>query len=48
VNASGEAYVTPSLLQGRQMIRVSVGADATERAHVEGVWKLLREAAGAA
>jgi aromatic-L-amino-acid decarboxylase len=48
VNASGEAYVTPSLLQGRQMIRVSVGADATERAHVEAVWKLLREAAGAA
>ncbi|HEY6100817.1 MAG TPA: pyridoxal-dependent decarboxylase, partial [Anaeromyxobacter sp.] len=48
VNASGEAYVTPSLLEGRQMIRVSVGAEATERAHVEAVWRLLREAAGAA
>ncbi|HSN93208.1 MAG TPA: pyridoxal-dependent decarboxylase [Anaeromyxobacteraceae bacterium] len=46
VNGSGRAYVTPSLLKGRQLIRVSVGAEGTERGHVEEVWRLLREAAG--
>jgi aromatic-L-amino-acid decarboxylase len=46
VNGSGEAYVTPSVLAGKQMIRVSVGAEGTEREHVEAVWRLLREAAG--
>jgi aromatic-L-amino-acid decarboxylase len=45
VNASGRAYVTPSLLKGKQMIRVSVGATATERGDVEGVWRELRDAA---
>ncbi|HET9598890.1 MAG TPA: pyridoxal-dependent decarboxylase [Anaeromyxobacteraceae bacterium] len=45
VNRSGRAYVTPAALGGRQMIRVSVGAEATERRHVEGVWQALREAA---
>jgi aromatic-L-amino-acid decarboxylase len=44
VNGSGAAYVTPSLLGGRQMIRVSVGAEGTEREQVEQVWRLLREA----
>jgi aromatic-L-amino-acid decarboxylase len=46
VNRGGRAYVTPSLLKGRQIIRVSIGAEATERRHVEEVWRLLREAAG--
>ncbi len=46
VNGEGRAYVTPSVLKGKQMIRVSVGATATERVHVEGVWRALREAAG--
>jgi aromatic-L-amino-acid decarboxylase len=46
VNGSGRAYVTPALLKGRQMIRVSVGATATERHDVERVWRELREAAG--
>jgi aromatic-L-amino-acid decarboxylase len=45
VNRSGKAYVTPSVLKGKQMIRVSVGADATEREHVAAVWALLQEAA---
>jgi aromatic-L-amino-acid decarboxylase len=45
VNRGGKAYVTPSVLKGRQMIRVSVGAEGTEREHVEAVWKLLQEAA---
>jgi aromatic-L-amino-acid decarboxylase len=47
VNAGGRAYVTPSVLKGRQMIRVSIGALGTERADVERVWAELRAAAGA-
>jgi aromatic-L-amino-acid decarboxylase len=46
VNRAGRAYVTPSLIKGKQMIRVSIGATATERKDVEIVWQELREAAG--
>jgi aromatic-L-amino-acid/L-tryptophan decarboxylase len=42
VNDSGRAFVTPSMLDGRWMVRVSIGAEATEREHVAGVWSLLR------
>ena len=42
VNASGEAYVTPAMLDGRWMVRVSVGSLTTERAHVSALWDLLR------
>ena len=45
VNAGGRAYVTPSVLKGVETIRVSIGAEATERADVEAVWRELREAA---
>ncbi len=47
VNASGRAYVTPSVVSGRQLIRVSIGATATERRDVEAVWAALRAAAAA-
>lgn len=47
VNRSGKAYLTPSVLKGRQVIRVSVGAEPTERAEVEALWKLLKAAARA-
>nr|WP_314493167.1 DOPA decarboxylase [uncultured Pseudomonas sp.] len=43
LNASGSAYVTPAQLQGQWMVRVSVGALPTERAHVEGLWDALRQ-----
>lgn len=47
VNASGEAYVTPATLDGRWMVRLSVGALTTEREHVAALWDLLRaEASG--
>ncbi|MEP6991689.1 MAG: pyridoxal-dependent decarboxylase [bacterium] len=46
VNASGRAYLTPALLDGRWMARVSVGAEPTERSDVEALWALLREFAG--
>jgi aromatic-L-amino-acid decarboxylase len=45
VNQAGRVYVTPSLLKGGQMIRVSVGAQGTERTHVALVWSELRDAA---
>ncbi len=46
VNDSGRAYVTPAVLKGKPMIRVSIGAMETERADVERVWAELRRAAG--
>ena len=45
VNASGKAYLTPSVLKGKQMLRVSIGAERTGRGEVEALWGLLREAA---
>jgi aromatic-L-amino-acid decarboxylase len=42
VNASGEAYVTPAVLDGRWMVRLSVGSLTTERNHVAALWDLLR------
>ncbi len=43
VNDGGRAFVTPAVLDGRWMVRVSVGAEATERADVEELWALLKE-----
>ena len=45
INEGGKAYLTPAMLKGRQMLRVSIGAEATERAQVEALWTLLNEAA---
>ncbi len=42
VNNSGGAYLTPSVLDGRWMVRVSIGSLATERRHVEALWALMR------
>jgi aromatic-L-amino-acid decarboxylase len=43
LNRSGLTYLTPAVLDGRWMVRVSIGAEATERAHVEQVWKAMQE-----
>jgi aromatic-L-amino-acid decarboxylase len=45
VNRSGAAYLTPALLDGRWMVRISIGALATEREHVAALWDLLRKEA---
>jgi len=42
VNHSGEAYLTPAQLDGRWMVRISIGSLLTERAHVEALWTLLQ------
>jgi aromatic-L-amino-acid decarboxylase len=47
VNEGGTAYLTPSILKGKQTIRISIGAEATERRHVEALWRALGEAAAA-
>ncbi len=45
VNQAGRYYLTSAVLKGRQIIRISVGAQATERKHVEGLWSELRDLA---
>ncbi|APR85674.1 Aromatic-L-amino-acid decarboxylase [Minicystis rosea] len=45
VNRSGAAYLTPAILEGRWMVRVSVGALATEREHVKALWETMRREA---
>jgi len=42
VNRSGSAYLTPALLDGRWMVRISIGALGTERRHVESLWADLQ------
>ena len=45
LNRTGAAYVTPAILDGRWMVRVSVGAERTEREHVAELWAQLKAAA---
>jgi aromatic-L-amino-acid/L-tryptophan decarboxylase len=45
VNRSGAAYLTPAVLDGRWMARVSIGALPTEEADVAAVWSAMRAAA---
>ena len=45
INQSGGAYLTPAILDGRWMVRVSIGALPTERADVEALWALMRQEA---
>ena len=42
VNQSGQAYLTPAQLEGRWMVRVSIGAEQTERGDVEALWELMQ------
>jgi aromatic-L-amino-acid decarboxylase len=47
INDTGRAYLTPSMLDGQQILRVSIGAERTEHAHLVALWGALREAAAA-
>jgi aromatic-L-amino-acid decarboxylase len=47
INRSGAAYLTPATLDGRWMVRVSIGALPTERADVERLWATMRREAEA-
>jgi len=46
INESGTAYLTPAILDGRWMVRVAFGGEATEHAHVVELWNLMRREAG--
>jgi glutamate/tyrosine decarboxylase-like PLP-dependent enzyme len=41
VNRSGEAFVTPAILGGRWMVRISIGSLGTEREHVARLWERI-------
>jgi aromatic-L-amino-acid decarboxylase len=47
VNQGGSFYLTPSVLKGKQIIRISIGALQTERDHVAALWEHLQAAAQA-
>lgn len=42
LNRSGEAYLTPAQLDDRWMVRVSIGAEHTEREDVANLWRAMR------
>jgi aromatic-L-amino-acid/L-tryptophan decarboxylase len=44
VNSSGLAYLTPAIVNGRQIVRVSIGALTTERSDMESLWNAMRDA----
>ena len=43
LNRSGAAYLTPAMLDGRWMVRISIGAAPTEREHVEALWAAMQQ-----
>jgi aromatic-L-amino-acid decarboxylase len=47
VNASGEAYLSHTSVEGRAAIRLAVGSWRTTRADVDRTWRALQEAAAA-
>ena len=42
LNRSGAAYLTPAILDGRWMVRISIGAAPTEREHVAALWAAMQ------
>jgi aromatic-L-amino-acid decarboxylase len=47
VNQSGEGYLTPARVDGRWLVRISIGAPTTERDDVEAVWAAIQRHAAA-
>jgi aromatic-L-amino-acid decarboxylase len=45
INRSGAAYLTPAILDGRWMVRISIGSALTEREHVAALWDEMRRVA---
>jgi aromatic-L-amino-acid decarboxylase len=45
INASGSAYLTPAILDGRWMVRVSIGAEITERKDIAALWAIMQQQA---
>ena len=47
INESGAACLTPAVVDGRWMVRVSIGIEATEARHVAELWQAMCAAAAA-
>lgn len=47
VNASGEAFVTPAAVNGRWMVRISIGAPTTDEINVKRLWTLIQKISAA-
>ena len=45
VNASGQAHLTPALVDGHWVVRVSIGAEATEWDDIDQLWAVMQEQA---
>jgi aromatic-L-amino-acid decarboxylase len=45
VNASGEMYLTHTVVDGRFALRMAIGATATAQRHVQSAWELLQRCA---
>jgi aromatic-L-amino-acid decarboxylase len=43
INQAGVAFMSPSQLNGLWMVRVSIGAEATTRRHLEMLWSLIQQ-----
>lgn len=43
INRSGMAFLTPAVLDDQWMVRISIGAESTTRAHVERLWQTLMD-----
>ncbi len=43
INATGHSHVTPSEIDGRRFIRVSIGQAYTDRGHVARLWHVITE-----
>ena len=47
VNRSGEGYLTPAMVDGRWLVRISIGAPTTEWSDVEAIWVAIQRHAAA-
>ncbi len=47
LNATGRMYLTHTKLDGRYVLRMSIGATRTEQRHVEAAWELIQQTATA-
>ena len=45
VNATGEVFISGTVLRGRYTLRIAIGNQATQRRHVQRAWELICEAA---
>jgi aromatic-L-amino-acid decarboxylase len=45
VNASGQAFLSHTVVDGRYTIRVAIGGVTTTREHVDALWNQLRSTA---